>query len=101
MHALVFRNWKTRVKGRDWFDFEWYVRNRIPLDFEHLQARIRAFNHKEMTQQDFIEQLRLRLTHTPIEQVKADVLPFLPSDANLSIWSNNYFLQLVDKIVWK
>jgi len=101
MHALVFRNWKTRVKGRDWFDFEWYVRNRISLDFEHLQARIRAFNHKEMTQQDFIEQLRLRLTHTPIEQVKADVLPFIPSDTDLTIWSNNYFLQLIDKIVWK
>ena len=26
MHALAFRSWKTRVKGRDWYDFEWYVR---------------------------------------------------------------------------
>ena len=25
IHALVFRNWKQRVKGRDWYDFEWYV----------------------------------------------------------------------------
>lgn len=37
MHALVYRAWKNRVKGRDWYDFEWYVRNRIPLDFKHLQ----------------------------------------------------------------
>lgn len=29
MHALLFRNWKARVKGRDWYDFEWYVRNNI------------------------------------------------------------------------
>ena len=41
MHALAFRNWKSRVKGRDWYDFEWYVRWRVPLDFNHLQERIR------------------------------------------------------------
>lgn len=23
MHALVYRVWKNRVKGRDWYDFEW------------------------------------------------------------------------------
>lgn len=27
MHAVLFRRWKNRVKGRDWFDFEWYVRH--------------------------------------------------------------------------
>lgn len=26
MHALVFRTWNNRVKGRDWYDFEWYVK---------------------------------------------------------------------------
>ena len=32
LHALTFRNWKNRVKGRDWYDFEWYVRQGIGLD---------------------------------------------------------------------
>lgn len=39
MHALVYRVWKNRVKGRDWYDFEWYVRHNIPLDFTHLAER--------------------------------------------------------------
>ncbi len=30
--------WKTRVKGRDWYDFEWYVRHNTLLNFEHLQT---------------------------------------------------------------
>ena len=30
MHALLLRNWKIRVKGRDWYDFEWYVRIASP-----------------------------------------------------------------------
>ena len=41
MHALVYRAWERRVKGRDWFDFEWYIRQGVPLDFKHLQARIK------------------------------------------------------------
>ena len=41
MHALLFRNWKTRVKGRDWFDFEWYVKNNIPLNLDHLCQRMK------------------------------------------------------------
>lgn len=31
IHALLYRNWKNRVKGRDWFDFEWYVKNGIKV----------------------------------------------------------------------
>lgn len=46
MHALVYRSWNKRVKGRDWYDFEWYVRHQIPLNFQHLQARISEFNNE-------------------------------------------------------
>ena len=41
MHALLFRRWKNRVKGRDWFDFEWYVRQGISLHLAHLEERAR------------------------------------------------------------
>ena len=43
MHALVYRAWKNRVKGRDWYDFEWYVRHNIPLDFSHLAERCKQY----------------------------------------------------------
>ena len=38
MHALVYRGWKNRMKGRDWYDFEWYVRHNVPLDFAQYQS---------------------------------------------------------------
>ncbi len=98
MHALVFRAWKSRVKGRDWYDFEWYVRNGIELDFRHLQERIRQFNGREMALNEFTDELKNRLATTDINQVKADVLPFLNNPRELEIWSNDYFLQLADMI---
>ena len=98
MHALVFRTWKNRVKGRDWYDFEWYVRNGVALDFPHLQERIRQFNGTEMDIDSFMITLKERLSGTDINKVKEDVAPFLNNPRELDIWSNDYFLKLADMI---
>ena len=98
MHALAFRVWKNRIKGRDWYDFEWYVRNGIPLDWNHLQERIRQFNGQEMTLEEFKTTLRERLSGTDINRVKEDALPFLNNPGELDIWSNDYFLLLADQM---
>lgn len=98
MHALVFRTWKNRVKGRDWYDFEWYVRNGVPLNFHHLQVRIREFNGKELGKKQFAELLKEKLASADMTQVKSDVKPFLKNANDIDIWSNDYFLQLADMI---
>ncbi len=98
MHALVYRAWKNRVKGRDWYDFEWYVRHNIPLNFTHLHERALQFNQEDITKESFLEKLNERLATSDINQVKADVLPFVRNPKELDIWSNDYFLQLVKLI---
>ncbi len=98
MHALVYRAWKNRVKGRDWYDFEWYVRNNIPLDFAHLAERVFQFNNEVIEQSSFMAKLKERLASANINQVKNDVLPFVRNPKELDIWSNDYFLQLADMI---
>lgn len=101
MHALVFRNWKNRVKGRDWYDFEWYVRKGVPLDFKHLQERIKEFNGVWMSADEFIVRLKEKLASTDIEMVKRDVYSFVKRPEDVEIWSNDYFLQLADMIKFK
>ena len=98
MHALLFRNWKTRVKGRDWYDFEWYVRHNVLLNFAHLQIRTKEFNGMDMDEKDFASILKERLSSTDIAMVKRDVFPFIQNPKELDIWSNDYFLQLADRI---
>ena len=99
MHALVFRQWKNRVKGRDWYDFEWFVRNRIPLDFNHLRTRSKEINGLDLTKDDFIKMLKMKLTSTDINAVKNDVLPFIVNPKEIEIWSNEYFLQIADMMI--
>ena len=98
MHALVYRSWKNRVKGRDWYDFEWYVRHNVPLDFAHLAERCKQFNNEDITPEQFIEKLKERLRTTDIKQVKEDVLPFVRNPKDLDIWSNDYFVQLAEMV---
>lgn len=98
MHALAFRSWKNRVKGRDWYDFEWYVRNGIKLDFNHLQERIREFNGIELNKEEFIRLLKEKIENTNIDMVKQDVEPFVKNIDSLQIWSTDYFIQLTDMI---
>ena len=96
MHALVYRQWKNRVKGRDWYDFEWYIRHGVPLDFAHLQERTLQFNGERIDKAAFVEKLKGRLASADINQVKADVLPFVRNPKELDLWSNDYFLQLAE-----
>lgn len=98
MHALLYRTWKHRVKGRDWYDFLWYVSNRVPLDFGHLAERVREFNGEEIDRASFIEKLKERFMSADINQVKSDVLPFIHNPKELDLWSTDFFLQVADLI---
>lgn len=98
MHALVYRNWKTRIKGRDWFDFEWYIRNDVPLNFAHLQERIREFSGQVVSKEQYMQLLRERLATADINIVKQDVITFVDRPSELDIWSNDYFLQIAEMI---
>lgn len=98
MHALVYRAWKNRVKGRDWYDFEWYVRHNVPLGFMHLAERALQFNNEVLDEGTFILRLKEKLASANMNQVKSDVLPFVRNPRELEIWSNDYFVQLADMI---
>lgn len=98
MHALVYRAWKNIVKGRDWYDFEWYVRHNVPLDFAHLAERCKQFNNEDIAPESFKTKLKERLSSADIKQVKEDVLPFVRNPKELDIWTNDYFIQLADMV---
>lgn len=101
MHALLFRKWKNRVKGRDWFDFEWYVRNAIPLHLAHLEQRARQsgdWRGPAMEPAELHRLLQQRIESLDIAQARTDVRPFLRDARVLDIWSPRYFRELAQKL---
>jgi len=101
LHALLYRKWNKRVKGRDWYDLEWYIKQGIPLDVRHFLCR-------SMDNEDWVGQYRssdqiLDLLNHKIESVsftniKEDVVRFIKDENVLSIWSAQYFKDLVEKM---
>jgi predicted nucleotidyltransferase component of viral defense system len=97
MHALLFRQWKSRVKGRDWYDFEWYVRRGTPLNLTHFCERARQSGHLDSPDLDrgqFLAKLRSRVASLDIDSARQDVVRFVRQPEQLAIWSQDYFLQL-------
>ena len=98
MHALLFRKWGNRVKGRDWYDMEWYIKKNIPLHLDHLAARSRDsgdWGSDNMSRKEFLELLNKKIDSVSIDRVKEDVFPFIKDPAKLDIWSARYFHDLV------
>lgn len=101
MHALLFRKWKNRVKGRDWFDFEWYVRRGAELNLTHLEMRARQsgdLGGESLTPDLFSAWLTQRIEQLDIESAKNDVRRFIANAQVLDIWSRDYFMQLAGRI---
>lgn len=101
MHALLFRKWKGRVKGRDWFDMEWYIRKGIPLHLNHLLKRSQDsgdWNDKILTQDQFTDLLQNKIRSVSFSKVKEDIVRFIPDSKAIEIWSPQYFSDLIQKM---
>ncbi|TPV34074.1 nucleotidyl transferase AbiEii/AbiGii toxin family protein [Paucihalobacter ruber] len=101
MHALLFRKWKERVKGRDWYDLEWYIKKGIPLDVNHFLSRAKDTNDWQddsISNEQIIGLLEAKINSVSFSSIKEDVVRFIQNDDGLNIWSPEYFKDLIKHI---
>ncbi|MHC1693171.1 MAG: nucleotidyl transferase AbiEii/AbiGii toxin family protein [Sphaerochaetaceae bacterium] len=95
LHALLCRNWKQREKGRDFYDYIWYLTEHIPVNLSHLEARMRQSGHWEAEEPLSLSTLKpllmQRFASLDFEVIKKDVMPFIPDPKVLEIWSREFF----------
>jgi len=104
MHAVLCRKWKTRVKGRDWYDFEWYVKNNTKLNLEHLQERMIEsgdFEHnKILDKKRFVELMNDKIDTLNLTKAIEEVQPFIKDNNVFDFWTKNYFRLLTEKVLF-
>ena len=101
LHALLFRKWKSRVKGRDWYDMEWYIRKGVPLNMHHFLQRAKEtkdWTEDQISQEQILQLLITKIESVAFDSVKEDVVRFIADDQKLAIWSPNYFKDLIQKM---
>lgn len=104
MHALLFRKWKGRVKGRDWFDMEWFIRKGVPLNLAHLLIRAQDsgdWKEKTMSQTQFMDLLQAKIQSVSIKSIREDVVRFIADEKLIEIWDLTYFSDLVQQMKFK
>lgn len=103
MHALLCRRWKTRVKGRDWYDFVWYAGHHPELRLAHLQARMVQSGHwpagAAFSAGDLQALIAEAIGRLNIDQARQEVAPFVPDSAALATWSAPLFDAAARRIV--
>lgn len=102
MHALLFREYKVRVKGRDWYDFVWYVARKTPLHLAHLEARMRQSGNwsreDPLNSEILLGLLKTKILHLNIQAAIDDILPFVQDKRKIEIWSREFFLSLLTQL---
>lgn len=103
MHAVLFRAWKGRVKGRDWYDLIWYIQNKIPLSVLYLTECMRQAgslkSHETIDRTRILEMLRAKIQEIDWESAKSDVYSFISDPERLKIWSPSFFTALIEHLV--
>ena len=96
LHALLCRGWKQRVKGRDFFDYLWYLSNYIPVNRIHFEARMRQSGHRTdsepLSRDGILRLLEERFTALDFLQAKADAAPYIKDTRVLDMWNADFFM---------
>ncbi len=101
MHALLFRKWGENVKGRDWYDMEWYIRKGTILNLNHFLLRAKDsgdWNKDTISEEEFRNLLFDKIEMVNMQRIKADISRFIPNPEVLDIWSAAYFKDLVGQL---
>ena len=100
LHAILCRGWKNRVKGRDFYDFIWYVGRGILPNLAHLDSRLRQSGHWDGASLDenlLAALLQDRIAQTDFLRAADDVKVFLADPREVALWSREFFSELVTK----
>jgi hypothetical protein len=105
MHAILCRRWKSRVKGRDWYDLVWYAANHPELHLNHLEQRMRQTGDWKsdalLTLESLKDLLVDAISRLDVDQARKEVEPFVRIPESLSVWSREFFLDVASKIKCK
>jgi predicted nucleotidyltransferase component of viral defense system len=102
MHAILCRKWRNRVKRRDWYDLVWYVANHPELHLGHLEQRMRQtgdwMKNAPLAPKGFKEKATEAINSLNVDQARKEVEPFVKAPENLSVWSREFFRDIVSRV---
>ncbi len=102
LHAVICRAWKNRVKGRDLYDYVFYLSKQAKVNLPHLQARLESSGAWDggtpLTKEALLEMLNRRFDTIDFDQAGQDVLPFITDPGKLDLWGRDFFADITKNL---
>jgi len=102
IHAILCRGWKTRTKGRDLYDYVFFLSNDTKVNIELIKNKLIESNYINSNSNFNIHTLKELLfdkfNEIDYEDAKDDIIPFIKNVESLNIWNKDFFIRITDKL---
>ena len=102
IHAIICRNYKNHVKGRDYYDYLFYIGKGSAFNLEYLENKLKnteaIAQNEKLTLGKVKEMLKARFETVDYESAKEDASNFIHDKSGLSLWKKELFLVTLDEL---
>lgn len=102
IHAILCRNWKTRTKGRDLYDYVFFLANNISVNIELLKNKLIKSDFIDSNSNFDINVLKELLiekfNEIDYKEAREDVLPFIKDVDSLKLWNKDFFISITENL---
>lgn len=102
LHAILCRNYRNNVKGRDYYDFLFYIQKRVKPNMTYLKNKLVETKKIDESADFNINTLKAMLKEqfelVDFNQIKNDAMRFVLKNEDLSFYSKELFIQMVEKL---
>ena len=102
IHAILCRGWKTRVKGRDLYDYVFFLANDVEVNIELIKNKLIESKYIGLNNNfdiDVLKELLIdKFNEIDYKEAKEDVIPFIKDVDSINIWSMDFFISITKKL---
>lgn len=103
IHAILCRGWQNRVKGRDLYDYVFFLANNTKVNIELLKNKLIESNYiKEEDNFDIatVKQLLInKFNEIDYNNAKEDIIPFIKNLESVNLWSKEFFINITNDLI--
>ena len=103
IHAILCREYKNRIKGRDYYDYLFYCGKETHINLKYLENKLKNSNrlakNSNLTLEMVKQMLKERFESLDFELAKKDVINFINKPDSLMFWNKNLFISTLDKLM--
>lgn len=102
IHAILCGGWKTRTKGRDLYDYVFFLANDTKVNIELIKNKLIESKYIDKDNKFNISILKELLidkfNEIDYAEAREDVIPFVKNIDSLDIWNKDFFISITNKL---